>query len=146
MKKEMLKVVATVLFSITGLTVLGQENSKAKTARKEIKQGNKDLKEAKRDSISEFEEFKKDSEKRIIENQTKIVELKIKKHQKSDELQMDYDNKVLALEVKNKELQNRIDGCAYKDPTLWEKFKIQFSNDMDELYRGIQSMKDEISK
>ena len=60
MKKEMLTVVATVIFSITGLTVVGQENPKAKSARKEIKEGNKDLKEAKRDSISEFEKFKKD--------------------------------------------------------------------------------------
>jgi hypothetical protein len=146
MKKEMLTVVATVVFSITGLTVVAQENPKAKSARKEIKEGNKDLQEAKRDSISEFEKFKKDASKRINENQTKIIDLKIKKYQKSEELQMEYDKKVLALEAKNQELQNRIDGCACEDPTIWAKFRTQFGKDMDELNRAIQNMTITISK
>lgn len=142
----MITVLASVVFSMTGLTTVAQENPKAKSARKEIKEGKKDLKEAKKDSITEFEKFKKDAIKKISENQTKIIDLKIKKYQKTEDLQLEYDKKVVVLEEKNTELQNRIDGCACEDPTIWSTFRTKFSKDMEELNRAIHNMTVTFSK
>ncbi len=142
----MITVLASVVFSITGHSVVAQENPKAKSARKEIKEGKKDLKKAEKDSVSDFQEFKKEANKRINENQSRIIDLKIKKYQKSEELQLEYDKKVLALEEKNKELQSRIEGCACEDPTIWATFRANFSKDMDELNRAIQNMTVTFSK
>lgn len=146
MINKILTFAVTALLTMSGFTALGQENPKAVEARKEIKSGNENLDEAKKDSIADFDKFKKDAQKKILDNQTKIVDLKIKKDSKIEEMQSEYDSKIQELELKNNELQNRMDGCTYEDTNSWDTFKLKFAKELDELALSIQNMSNKITK
>ena len=140
MKKRIKSVLPFVVCMLLAGKLLGQENHKAEKAREEIQDGNTKLIEAKQDSISDYDHYKKDALKKIAENQAKIVDLKIKKAIKTEEIQAEFDKKVLALELKNSELQNRLNGCTYDDPTLWATFKNRFTKELDDIENAIKNM------
>lgn len=141
MKKTKLTLVVTIVMAVAGFNIFGQENKKAKEARKDVKEANTDLKEAKIDSTADYQKFKKDAEIKIADNQKKIAELKAKKSSENKEVKEKYDAKVVALEQKNNELKNRIEGCKNSnDKTAWESFKIKFNKDMNELGTSIKNI------
>ena len=132
---------------MVSLSATAQESKKAASARKEVaeakkdlKDAKKDLKEAKVDSAADFQKFKKESEIRINENQTKIAELRAKKHNESKEVEEKYDKKVLALEQKNNELKNKINKADGTKSSSWSSFKREFNHDMDELGHAIKDI------
>ncbi len=139
MNKGILTLTLTVVMGTFGLNAVGQEDKKAKEARKEIKEGEKDLKKAEKDSIADFKEFKKDALAKIKENQIEIVDLKIDKAIRSEAIKAEYDKKVLALEDKNTELKNRMEGCSYNDISTWEVFKTNFNKELTELQMNIKN-------
>jgi hypothetical protein len=133
MKPKQLAFTLSMIVSGTALTATAQENPKVAQART-------NLEIAKKDSASDFQKFKKESELKIADNQKQIVALKTKKSTESKEIKDKYDKKVLSLEQKNNELKKRIETCKGEDKTTWEKFKIQFTKDMDELGTAIKNI------
>ena len=140
MKKTILTFTITGVIVAASLTVFGQENKKAKEARKDVAQSQKDLREAKTDSAADFKKFKKDAEAKISENQKKIAELKAKKSNDSKEVKEKYDKKVLALEKKNNELKKKIEAADKTQTSMWSSFKREFNHDMDELMHAIKDI------
>ena len=139
MNKGILTLTLTLVMGTFGFNATAQENKKAKEARKEIKEGEKDLKKAEKDSIADFREFKKDALAKIRENQIEIVDLKIDKSIRTEVIKAEYDKKIVALEDKNTELKNRMEGCSYNDITTWEAFKTSFGKDLSELQLNIKN-------
>jgi hypothetical protein len=133
MKTTQMMLTLTMIVSGSTLTAFAQENQKVAQART-------NLEVAKKDSAADFQKFKKESELKISNNQKQITALKTKKSTESKEVKDKYDKKVLALEQKNNELKKRIETCNGQDKTAWEKFKIQFNKDMDELGKSIKSI------
>ena len=139
MNKRILIVAVTLSMMSFSFTANCQENKKAKEAREEIKEAKKDLKIAEKDSIEDFKKFKEDALNQISENQIKIMDLKIDKSIRTDALKAEYDKKIEALENKNKDLKDRMDGCSYSDVSTWEVFKISFKNELKELQLNIKN-------
>src|ERR1035437_5915490 len=140
MKKRNLTFAVTLVMAVAGLTAFGQEDKKAKDARKDVAQSQKDLREAKTDSAADFQKFKKESEAKISENQKKIAELKTKKSNESKEVKEKYDKKVLALEQKNNELKKKIEASDNTQTSMWTSFKRGFNHDMVELGQAIKDL------
>ncbi len=140
MKKTKLTLVVTIVMAVAGFNTFGQENKKAKAARKDVAEAKTDLKEAKVDSTADFKKFKKEAEIKISDNQKKIAVLKAKQSKDNKETKAEYDKKVLTLEAKNNELKSRIEGCDGNNKSAWETFKIKFSNDMNELGTSIKNI------
>ena len=140
MKKSMLTFAIAGAIVITGSTAFGQENKKAKEARSDVKEAQKELRLAKTDSVADYQQFKKDAEKQIAENQKTIAELKAKKWKDSNENKEKYDKKVLTLEQKNNNLKKRIDGSTSTETSAWTSFKREFNHDMNELGNSIKDI------
>ena len=133
MKKTILTFAVTMVIAVTSATAFGQENKKAAEARK-------DVAIAEKDSAADFQQFKKDAEAKIIDNQKKIAELKTKKANDNKEVKEKYDKKVLALEQKNNDLKKKIEGCSKTKTSTWTSFKREFNRDMDKLGNEIKKI------
>jgi hypothetical protein len=131
MKTIILVCAITVLMVATNFTAFGQENKKAKEARK-------DLAEAKVDSAADFQKFKKEAKTKITENEKEIVGLKAKWLSDNNYAKEKHDLKVDALQQKNDNLKKRIEESDGTKTTKWSSFKHEFNHDMDELGRAIK--------
>jgi hypothetical protein len=140
MKNRILTFAITGVIAMTSLSVVAQESKKAANARKELANAKKNLNEAKIDSAADFQKFKKESEIRIGENQTKIAELKAKKSSDTKEVKKKYDEKVVALEAKNEALRTKIKNADDTKTSMWASFKRGFNHDMQELEVAIKSI------
>ena len=133
MKTKILKLSVTAAMVVISFTAFSQEDQKSKEARKDVAEAKKDLKEAKADSAADFQEFKKDAEIKIADNKKKIAVLKTKKASSNKDDDKKYNEKVAALEKKNNELENKINGCSHTKTSKWTSFKHEFNHDMNEL-------------
>ena len=89
----------------------------------------------------EYKTYRLEQEKKIIENDKLIKELKTKKNQVKKEKLINYENKIKELEKKNNELRKKI-VVNYKDEGVnkWESFKKEFNHDMDELGQSLKNL------
>lgn len=86
------------------------------------------------DTISDYQQFKNDSESKFVENEKSIADLKTKHLKLSENEEEAYQKKVSELEQKNKDLKKKL--ADYKkddDNEKWASFKKEFKHDMDEL-------------
>ena len=89
----------------------------------------------------EYKIYRLEQEKKIVENDKLIKELKTKKNQVKKEKLINYENKIKELEKKNNELRKKI-VVNYKDEGVnkWESFKKEFNHDMDELGQSLKNL------
>ena len=143
MKHKLATMAVTGIITVTSFATMAQKpDKKAESARKEIVKDKKDLAEAKKDSISDYKEFKRESESRISKNDQNIAELKAKKASDNKDTREKYNKKVTALEEKNRELRSKMEGYSTADnnTTRWADFKRSFNQQMDELGQSISAM------
>jgi hypothetical protein len=133
MKTKILTFALTGVIAMTSLSVMAQQDKKAASARKE-------LASAKIDSAADFQKFKKESEIKIKENQTKIAELKARKSADSKEVKKKYDKKVAMLETQNEALRKKLRTADDTKTNMWVSFKHAFNHDMEELETAIKSI------
>ncbi len=146
MKKNILTFALTSVMAMTGLALAAQESPKTAEARKEVAEPMVDLKEAKTDSAADYQKFKKEAEIKIRGNQIKIVALKAKQTNETKEIREKYHKKVLILEQKNNQMENRIRKSDSTKTTMWGAFKRYFSQDMEELNEAFKDLNSNDSK
>ncbi|MFY8090426.1 MAG: hypothetical protein ACOVMI_04170 [Chitinophagaceae bacterium] len=139
MKKLVLAIICST-FLLLANNVQAQENEKVEKARKEVLDANKNLNEAKKDSANDFNEYRKEAEKKIAENKVKIAQLKSESPKDNSNDAAKFKKKVLALEQRNNELKRRIQKAKYTKQTTWIKFKDEFKHDMDGLGKSISDI------
>ena len=141
MKSTILTMALTGIMSTVGLTVSAQQaDKKSENARKEVAEDQKKLAEAKKDSVSDYQKFKKESEAKIQKNETAIAALKTKKANDNKEVQEKYNKNVADLEQKNNDLRVKMQNCNGEDKGAWASFKHGFNEDMDKLGKSISKM------
>ena len=146
MKKNILTFALTGVMAMTAFALAAQESPKAAEARKEVAEATEDLKEAKTDSAADYQKFKKEAEIKIRGNQIKIAALKAKQTNETKEIREKYRKKVLILEQKNNQLENRIKKSDSTKTTMWGAFKRHFSQDMEELSEAFKDLNSNNSK
>jgi len=140
MKNRILTVAIATIITATSSTAFAQENKQNKKARKEVAEAQKDLREAKMDSIEDFNKFKKEAEIEINENDIKIAKLKAKKISDNKADNEKYNKKVTALANKNAALKSKINNCNHTKTSAWTSFKQEFNHDMKELGNAIKDL------
>jgi hypothetical protein len=138
--KNQLKLWMVILLMTTGLMAFAQENSEAAKARKELKEAQADLREAKIDSAADYRKFREEAERIILDNQYKIKVLKEQKASENKETKEKYDKKVLALQVKNDAWRKRITTSDKTKSSKWSAFKREFNHDMEELGKAFKDI------
>lgn len=142
----MLTLLAIALLGSAFAPSFGQEPDKQsekarenlKEAKEEVVEAKQELKEAKRDSIAEFNEFKKESELKIKENDKSIADLKIKISKMNAKDKADNQKKISALEEKNTKLKYRLNNYKIEEKGKWTSFKSEFNHDMSELGNALK--------
>lgn len=141
MKRKIISIAIFSILAIAGTSVLAQQpDKKASSIRKDISEDQKALAKAKKDSASEYQKFKKETELKIQKNERDIAELKAKKADENKETQAKYNEKVAKLEQKNNDLKKSLYGYKGNDASSWATFKRNLNKNMDELAKNIQSL------
>jgi len=137
MKKTILSIAIATL--VTGAIFTGCQTQAEK--RESAKENLQDAKvEAQKVATAEeWELFKSESEVRIIENENRIAELKVKMKKPGKVLDTQYEKRIDELEQKNRELKTRIENYE-KSQSDWESFKREFNHDVDEIGQALKDL------
>lgn len=112
-------------------------------AKEDLVEAQKNVREAqlKVQSAADAEErqtFKRDSERKIRDNEARIDSLKLELVKPGERTDSNYEQRIETLREKNIELRTRI-GNSNTNMNDWKKFKREFSHDMDELGLAIKN-------
>lgn len=144
MKKSFL-ILGTFIF-VSAIILFGclSSGEKVEAARENVSQANENLEiandeltQAKRDSIIVF---KQEAVKRISLNKKSIADLKLKISKENKEIQIKNAKKLAELEEKNNSLEKSLTDYQIDGSERWSDFKIEFSNDLDELGKAFQNL------
>ncbi len=123
----------------TAFTSCKSAAQKDAAAKQNVIEANQDLKDTKVDNANEWLTFKAESEAKILDNQKRIAELKVKMNKPGSTFDGMYRTRIEKLEEKNLELKSRIknyDG----NQTEWKTFKSDFNRDMNEIGDNIKDL------
>lgn len=134
--------IITALFLGSTIAIAQQQEGELKSARKNIASAQADLKQAKKDSISEYYQFKTESITKIDENNKTIDALKTEKLAR-DKVATDlYLKKVKALEDQNTDLRESVINYRADGNTNWVSFKREFNRKMQALRQSFLDSRD----
>jgi chromosome segregation ATPase len=147
MKNSILLLAVTVCMAGTMLT--GCQSSAKKTdknqdslqgIKKDAADVKNDLKEMNKDLISDFQQFKKESEEKIISFENTIAEFKAKIATENKADKAKYDKEIARLEQQNSDLKKKLDDYKDDGKDQWKAFKTEFDRDMDELGKAFKDL------
>jgi hypothetical protein len=81
----------------------------------------------------DWEKFKTDAEAQLIRNQDTIAAYKSRAQRGAAKLKARYNQRIAKLDEENIQLKKRIDEYKEEGKANWDKFKLNFSNDLDTL-------------
>lgn len=148
--KNHLFTLAVVAFILTGSLITGCDTSdqKVDTAEKNLEVAKKDLTQAELDEkmaqeqtnmSNEWKVFKDDMHDKIVNNESKIAELKKKMETSGKKKDAAYTKQIETLVTKNEGLRIRLDEFD-NNQTDWDKFKREFDHDMGELGKAFKEL------
>ncbi len=140
MKKTILVFAAIACISGPLLTGCNTSSEKVEHAQEDVKDAKMDLKEAKEDYLVDVENYRKETAEKIEANNQSIAEFKARKEADKKEAREEYNEKVAKLEQKNTDLQKKMDDYKMDGKDNWEKFKIEFNHDMEELGQSFKDL------
>jgi hypothetical protein len=140
LKKPVYTIAATALLAVTILTNCNSSSHKIDNAEDKLQDAKEavldakiDLNLAVQDSITEFQQFKTESQNQIIANEKSIAGLKLSFADASQDNKILYEKKLFELEEKNSELKIKLAEYQQGDTDQWQLFKSEFKRDMDKL-------------
>ena len=139
--KKLIFIITAIFFGST-IAVAQQQEGELKSARKNIASAQADLKQAKKDSIAEYHQFKTESFAQIDENNKTIEALKAEKLAREKAATERYLEKVKSLEAQNKELRESVINYRADGNTNWVSFKREFNRKMQVLRQSFLDSRD----
>ena len=103
------------------------------SATTDMKDATKDMQEAKDEYLADVEKYKNESKTQIAANEESIKEFNARIAGQKASAAKEYKEKIASLEKKNSDMKLKLDNAKTDSKENWEKFKKEFSHDMDEL-------------
>jgi hypothetical protein len=149
MKKLLLSLVAIAFIAGATSTTFGQVPDKQSVkARENLKEEKKDvvvakeeLKVAKNDSISDYQQLSKESAIKLKSNEKSIADLRTAITTKNSKDQAADQKKVSLLEVKNNDLRKELADYKVEGTTKFTAFKSEYNKDLDQLAKELKDFK-----
>ena len=134
MKKTILTIATTAMF-ITGAVFIScnTPTENLEDAKAKIEEAKEDLSDANQEYIKDLESFRTETDKTIETNKLSIADFKSRIDLEKKEAKADYTEKIEDLEKKNTDIKKRLDDYKAAGKENWEKFKTQFTQDMENL-------------
>ncbi|MDZ4664051.1 MAG: peptidase M23 [Bacteroidota bacterium] len=133
MKKTTLIVSAITCISMQLLTSCSTPAEKVESAVNEVTEAQKSLEKANEAYLVEIDQYKKEAAEKTAANDQSLTEFKVRIENEKKEAKEEYNKKIEALEKKNSDMKKSIADYKADGKENWEKFKTEFSRDMDEL-------------
>lgn len=147
MKKIFLTQSVFVLVAAAIITSCQSSGNKVETAQDKVRDAKEkvvsaksDLIIAQQDSNAEYQKFKKESDEKINAHQKSIAEFKARIATEKKEARAKYEMEIALLEQKNTDLKKKLDGFKEESKDKWDKFKAEFSRDMEELGKAFKDL------
>jgi hypothetical protein len=137
MKKTFLALAACSFIIMSGCNTPAQ---KLENAQNNVDAANQDLDEANQEYLADVEKYRKETADRIAENERSINEFNARVESDKQEAKEDYRKKIMALEQKNSDMKKKMDDYKIEGKEGWEKFKTEFSHDMDEVGQAFKDL------
>lgn len=112
---------------------------KETTAKQNVVEAKQDLKDTKASNEAEWKVFKAESEAKILDNEQRIAELKVKMNKPGNTFDGLYRTRIEKLEAKNVELKSKLNNYDGNE-TQWKTFKSDFNRDMKEIGNNIKDL------
>lgn len=133
MKKSILILAAFTFMTGVIFTSCNTSAEKVDNAEQKVMEANQDLDNANIEYLADVEKYRKETAEKIAANDKSIAEFKARIALEKKDAQVVYNQKVVVLEQKNSDLKKKMDVFKADSKEEWEKFKIEFSKDLDEL-------------
>ncbi len=143
MKKPLITFV--IITIMTGSAFIGCRSSSEKVenaqenlieAENKVVDAKQDLNEALNDSI---QQFRRESDAKIIAHEKSISDFKARIAKEKIQNRAKYEKKLAELENKSTDLKKKLDDYKESGKEQWEKFKIEFNNELDEMGNDLKS-------
>lgn len=140
MKKIMITTVAGTLLTAAILTSCNSPAKKVENAQENVTEAKEDLAEASKEYREDMEKYRKETAEKIEANNKSLVEFNDRIKNQKMNAKADYKNRIAELERKNSDMKRRLDEYNSDGKANWEKFKTEFSHDMDELGKAFKDL------
>jgi regulator of protease activity HflC (stomatin/prohibitin superfamily) len=139
MKNKIVKLAVITFIAGSMFSACQTSAQKVESARIAAEEAQQNLAEAQQDSISEYKQFKKDAEEKIVGYDKRIADLKARIVNEKKVNKAKYEKKLAELEKKNSETKKKL--AEYKETSKeeWTNFKTEFNRDMDEMGTAIEN-------
>ncbi|MFC3813190.1 hypothetical protein [Lacihabitans lacunae] len=138
MKITYLTIVA--IATVLSATSCKSDKDKVDEATSQVVEAGDDLKEANDDYLLEVEKYKLETADKIIQNDKSIAEFNARVKTEKKETRDQYIKDIAVLEAKNSDLKMKMEVYQADSKENWDKFKIEFSHDMDELGKAFKDL------
>jgi len=113
-------------------------------AKEEVAEATQDLKEASREARVEWQEnwlaFKSDTDKKVADNERRILELRSEVARLDVRYQTAYFTNIDEMERRNNELRERVNNARDEGDAQWEVFTTEIGRDFDNLKTSIEGI------
>ena len=133
MKKSILTLAAIAFLSGVILTSCNSSSQKVENAETNVTEANNALDKANQEYEAEIESYRREIADKIEANNKSIAEFNARIALEKKDAQDEYRRKVTTLEKKNTDMKKKMDDYKAEGKEKWEKFKTEFSRDLDEL-------------
>jgi hypothetical protein len=140
MKKTISSVVSTVAVSMLAFTSCTTPAEKVDQAQENVSKANNKLDSAIKDYLTDIDLYKIETSNRIMANEKSIATLNAKLVNKKMDDRSEYVKKIKELEQKNTTLKLKLNSYKADGNEKWNKFKAEFSEEMDDLRESIKDL------
>lgn len=140
MKKTMSFLTATTFAVAIILTGCDSSSEKVENAQDDVTKATIALDEANKEYLADIEKYRVETAEKILANEKNIMELNLLIANEKKEARADYKKKMDELEQKNTTLKNKMLEYKESGKENWEKFKMEFNHDMEELGTAFKAL------
>lgn len=128
-----------VLLTSIFFTSCKSAQQKETIAKENVVEANQDFTDTKISNANDWIIFKAESRSKIIDNEKRIAELRVKINEPGNTFDGLYRTRIEKLEAKNTELKSKLNNYD-GNQTEWKTFKNDFNRDMDEIGNNIKDL------
>ncbi|SHG40485.1 hypothetical protein SAMN05444396_11132 [Flavobacterium segetis] len=147
MKRSILNLALVALISTTALMGCKDSTKQELDAREGVEDARADLDEAKAElsdarkaaTEQEWKEFKESTNAAIAKNENRISDLKMQMKKSGKTMDAEYTKKIEELEVRNREIKDKVNAYKNSASDDWETFKEEYNRDMEDLGQSFKN-------
>ena len=147
MRKTILSLALLTMTAGTVLVGCKDASKEEKEARENVQDAKENLDDAKVElsaarraaTEEEWKAFKDSTNQAISDNEKRIAEMKANLKKTGKTIDLEYQKKIAALEVKNNEIKTKLEMYKNDANSDWQSFKKEYNRDMDDLGESLKN-------